>query len=268
MNKDILFSVVICCYNSERFLSETIDSIINQTYKNWEIIIINDGSTDRTEPIVLSYINKGIKIKYFKQINMGFAYSRNIALKKSSGDWIAIIDHDDLCLPNRLQIHYEQILNDKNNCKLFFGDTIHFGENINTEIRHLEKFNMNKMKLNKYDGALSLLTRGCFIDSESVIFNKKVAIELGGFNNVYKYVADYDFFIRIAFNYNISYTKNTLSKWRIHKKQASNKMIDINKKELFKIYFNYLFQQKYKFNIKYKMILSFILFKLLIKKCL
>ena len=194
---------------------------------------------------------------------MGFAYSRNIALKKSSGNWIVIIDHDDLCLPNRLEIHYEQILSDKKNCKLFFGDTIHFGENINLETRHLEKFDMNKIQ-----GALSLLTSGCFIDSESVVFNKKSAIELGGFNNKYKYVADYDFFIRIAFEFNISYTKKVLSKWRVHNKQASKKMIDINKKELFDVYYNYLFQKKYKYNIKYKLILSFILFKLLIKKYL
>ena len=82
---------------------------------------------------------------------MGFAYSRNIALKKSSGNWIVIIDHDDLCLPNRLEIHYEQILSDKKNCKLFFGDTIHFGENINLETRHLEKFDMNKMSVYKDD---------------------------------------------------------------------------------------------------------------------
>ena len=55
MDKDLFFSLVICCYNSEKYLSETIDSIVNQTYTNWEIVAVNDGSIDRTEKIIQSY---------------------------------------------------------------------------------------------------------------------------------------------------------------------------------------------------------------------
>ena len=77
---------MICCYNSEKYICETIDSIISQTYTNWEIIIINDGSTDNTENIIISYIDKNIPITYYKQINKGFASARNKALKLAKKD--------------------------------------------------------------------------------------------------------------------------------------------------------------------------------------
>ena len=111
MNDDIFFSVMICCYNSERYLSETLDSVVSQTYKNWEIVAINDGSSDDTEKILMNYKNDGIPITYHKQTNQGFASARNKAIELAKGDWIAIIDHDDICLPNRLEVQIEHIKN-------------------------------------------------------------------------------------------------------------------------------------------------------------
>ena len=65
MEKNLFYSVLVCCYNSEKYISETIDSIINQTYKHWEIVIVNDGSTDSTENIIFNYINQNIPITYY-----------------------------------------------------------------------------------------------------------------------------------------------------------------------------------------------------------
>ena len=62
MNNDIFFSVMVCCYNSAQYLKETIDSIVNQTYTNWEIVAVNDGSADNTEEIIKTYIDKGVPI--------------------------------------------------------------------------------------------------------------------------------------------------------------------------------------------------------------
>ncbi len=69
MKNNLFISVMICCYNSEKYLREAIDSVIDQTYTNWEIVIVNDGSTDGTEEIILDYIDKGIPITYLKQEN-------------------------------------------------------------------------------------------------------------------------------------------------------------------------------------------------------
>ena len=109
MLEDIRFDIMLCCYNSEKYLSETIESIIGQSYQNWEIIAINDGSSDSTEKIIFSYIEKGVPIKYYYQDNKGFASARNQAIELSTNDWIAIIDHDDICLPHRLEHHNRQI---------------------------------------------------------------------------------------------------------------------------------------------------------------
>tara|TARA_B100000686_G_C16725211_1_gene937373 strand:- start:707 stop:1513 length:807 start_codon:yes stop_codon:yes gene_type:complete len=268
MYNNIFFSIIICCYNSENYLSETLDSIINQKYPNWELILINDGSIDKTEEIIYHYINQCNKIKYYKQENKGFAHSRNIAIKKSKGNWIVIIDHDDICMIDRLNIHYEQIIEDKKNSKLFFGDTIHFGKDIHHEIKHLDKFNMNNINLNKIEVSKSLLADGCFIDSESVMFEKKAAIKIGGFNPKYKYVADYDFFIRMGLKYNFSFTKKILSKWRVHNSQASKSMKIINQKELINLYYQYLFINDFNKNYLFRLSIILKLLKLLIKKYL
>ena len=77
MNEKIWFSIIICCYNSEKYLKHTLESVINQSYKFWELIIIDDGSTDKTKPIIDKYKTKNSKIKYFYQSNKGFASARN-----------------------------------------------------------------------------------------------------------------------------------------------------------------------------------------------
>ena len=95
-------SINLCCYNSEKYLRETLDSIVGQTYKDWELIIINDGSSDATADIIGEYKGKGLPLVYHHQENKGLGYSRTEALKRSHGEYIAFIDHDDLWLPDKL----------------------------------------------------------------------------------------------------------------------------------------------------------------------
>ena len=114
-------SINLCCYNSERYLRETLDSIVSQTYKDWELIIINDGSSDATESIVSEFIKRGHPIVYHYQANKGLALSRNEALKRSRGEYIAFIDHDDLWMPEKLE---KQILALESNPEIdfFYGN--------------------------------------------------------------------------------------------------------------------------------------------------
>jgi len=230
MINKIYFSVIICCYNSEHYIKETINSVLTQTYPYWEIVIINDGSTDNTENIINKYIKNGINIKYFKQKNKGFAAARNKAIEKSSYGWIVIIDHDDICHKNRLQTHAEQIFNNQNSM-LFFGDSIIFSDKKSYITNHFSRFDLNKFNLKKGEAYNSLILEGCFIDTETVVFNKRASNKIGNFNEKYKYIADYDFFLRMGKNYEFNYSKNILSSWRIHDNQATNKMSDIYAKE-------------------------------------
>ena len=233
---DLNFSFIICCYNSEKYLSKTIDSIIDQDYNKWKIVIVNDGSTDNTEDIINDYIKKGIDIKYTYQKNKGYAEARNTAIKISKYEWITIIDHDDICMPMRLSIHRNEILNNKK-CKLFFGNAIYFKNEQDITSRFSlskERYNFNPINLNlkKIKSTENLLKHGCFIVSSTVTFNKECALKIGGFSNKYKYIADYDFFTKFSMNYDIYCSNNIISKWRIHQNQASENLKKENLIEL------------------------------------
>lgn len=92
-------SVVIPCYNQGQFLSGTIDSVIGQTYNNWECIIVNDGSSDNSEEIALEYIKKDTRISYLSQKNQGPSAARNHGIQASHGEYILPLDADDLISP-------------------------------------------------------------------------------------------------------------------------------------------------------------------------
>ena len=105
-------SIIIPAYNAETTIAEAIESILHQTYSNVELIIVNDGSTDNTESIILSYNDK--RIKYFHQLNKGQAAANNFGLSKAKGSYIKFFDADDIININHLEDQYEAIKNIKN----------------------------------------------------------------------------------------------------------------------------------------------------------
>jgi glycosyltransferase involved in cell wall biosynthesis len=101
-------SIITPTFNSERFIAETILSVQAQTYKDWEMIIVDDCSTDRTAEIVASFQEKDSRIKYlYNSTNKGSAFSRNLALQEAKGKWIAFLDSDDLWHPEKLEKQIE-----------------------------------------------------------------------------------------------------------------------------------------------------------------
>lgn len=98
-----LVSVVIPCYNQSDYLPETLDSLINQSYKNWEGIIVNDGSPDNTEEVALTYLKKDKRLKYFRKANGGLSSARNYGIECALGDFILPLDSDDIIKPEYLE---------------------------------------------------------------------------------------------------------------------------------------------------------------------
>ena len=254
---DNFFSIIVCCYNSEKYLKETLESIIAQSFKKWEVIIVNDGSSDKTEEIVLDYKNKIKNLIYFRQNNKGFSAARNKALELCNTKWIVVIDHDDLCLPNRLQIHFDQIKKNPDS-KLLFANTIHFDDSGRYIRKNFDIFNMKEIILSKGEASYSLLKEGCFIDSESIVFNKEAAIEVGKFKESLLYIADYEFFIRMGEKFDLSYSEDIVSKWRVHDKQATKKLSSTYKKEYIFLLFHYIFFKKNSFKLKILLLIRFI----------
>lgn len=109
MKNDSLVSIIMPAYNSEKYIKESIESVKNQTYTNWELVIVNDCSNDNTENIIKEYAEKDKRIKlYTNVVNQGVVKSRNLSLKKAKGEFIAFLDSDDIWSRLKLekQINY------------------------------------------------------------------------------------------------------------------------------------------------------------------
>lgn len=108
-----MVSVIMPAYNGEKFVHQAIESVIMQTYENWELIIIDDGSTDNTVKIIEQFEDKRIRF-YKNNVNMGIAYSRNRALYLSKGAYIALLDDDDMYVKDKLRLQVEYLDDHKN----------------------------------------------------------------------------------------------------------------------------------------------------------
>ena len=108
MDKTILFSIIIPTYNRASFIEKAINSVLNQTYQNFELIIVDDGSTDNTEEVIKSI--KSNKIIYFKIENSERGFARNYGTKHSKGDYVTFLDSDDILLPEYFSNAYENII--------------------------------------------------------------------------------------------------------------------------------------------------------------
>ena len=126
MNKNVKVSIILPNYNSEKYLIKTVKSVLNQTFKNWELIIVDDNSNLNTLNVLKRFKrNKKIRIFYLKK-NKGAGYCRNYAIKKSKSTYLAFIDSDDIWENNKLkkQIKFMR----KNNCSFSYTNYKTFGD--------------------------------------------------------------------------------------------------------------------------------------------
>lgn len=220
-NKPII-TVLMSVYNAEKFVGEAIESILNQTFKDYEFIIINDTSTDNSKRIISSYHDS--RIKYIEnKTRLGLAASLNKGLRLAKGTYIARMDADDISLPNRLQLQYSILKNDRN---------------INLISSHFVWINEKGKYISTHSLAASpeeifyeLQFRNC-LGHPTVIFNKKIIInEFGGYNERCE-AEDNDLWLRVAKKYKIVKLDKVLVKARRSKqsktvlfRKASNESI-------------------------------------------
>jgi glycosyltransferase involved in cell wall biosynthesis len=115
-------SVIVPCYNQASYLVETLQSVLNQSYSNWECIIVNDGSTDNTEDVALSWCKKDSRFSYFYKENGGLSSARNAGISVSNGEYIQFLDSDDLIVPEKIEF---QML-DLQDCQISVSDYFSF----------------------------------------------------------------------------------------------------------------------------------------------
>lgn len=144
MNNEYLISIIVPVYNVEPFISECINSILIQSYKNFELILVNDGSTDNSPTICEQYASKDKRIKVIHKANGGLSDARNWGLKFSSGEYVVFLDSDDYWNDCDALFSLYSLLNKYSEVDVVFFRRFTFEENISQHIRYFPQFNLNK----------------------------------------------------------------------------------------------------------------------------
>ncbi|HJO95127.1 MAG TPA: glycosyltransferase [Victivallales bacterium] len=213
-------SIVMPVYNGAKYLSETLESIFTQTYNNFELIVVNDSSTDDSLTIIKSY--NDLRVRIINNIeNMGQTSSLNVGVRHSQGKYIAIQDQDDISLPNRIEKQVNFLRAKK--------EIIVLGTNgyiIDSNGKQINLF--TPFYTDSYALKLGLIFNVQTIIHSSVMFNKKIIYnEFKGYHQGFKFYQDYDLWSRVVRKYKIMNLSDKLIKHRLHHSSASKLNLDV-----------------------------------------
>jgi len=184
-------SVIIPTYNRAHLIDRAIQSVLSQTYQDFEVIVVDDGSTDKTEEVVLSFGSE--KMRYVRhETNRGVAAARNTGVRVARGEYIAFQDSDDEWYPNRLEI-ISKIVEDRKDIDFIisYGKVMKNGEIIGDVGRAPWINDLSKEEL------VVRLFSGNFIALQAVVVKKEKIIEVGGFDESFPSAEDYDLWLRL-----------------------------------------------------------------------
>ena len=209
--KSPLISIIMNCRNGERFLKNSLKSILNQTYKSWELIFWDNKSTDKSYQILSKIKDK--RIKYFLAKKITSLYkARNLAIAKAKGKYICFLDVDDWWAKNKLSTQVNLIKEKKGTNFVYSNFYIYNQSNGRKKIRSKKKLPSGKITqflLNDYKlGILTVMLK------KNYFKNKK-------FNYRYNIIGDFDYFINLSLTENFYYIKKPLAYYRIHKDNYS-----------------------------------------------
>ncbi len=210
-----LVSVLMPVYNAGGFVKDSIESILKQSYRNFELIVINDGSSDNSEELIRSI--KDPRINYFKNdVNLGLIQTLNKGIDLCNGDYIARMDADDISLPDRLKKQVE-FMNKNREVGVCGSDYIHFGKGkqIALTSHHDHDWIAGWMLFNSSVVHPALMIRSSVIKKESPYFNSE-----------YKHSEDYELWSRLLFKTKFADIPEILLKYRIHASQVSRQFRD------------------------------------------
>lgn len=206
-------------YNAANTIAESIESVLNQTYENWELLIINDCSKDNTASIVNSYTSQfdNIKLIDFKA-NKGVCIARNEGIKAATGEYICFLDSDDLWLPSKLELQTE--LHRKNNFAISHTDFYSFDANGIVKRPWSKIMEIGQLKSGDL---LRQLYHKNTVGILTVMVQKKVLVDMNGFDPKVPSLEDYDLWIRIAeAGHQFGYLDIKLARYRIVSGSLSN----------------------------------------------
>lgn len=195
MVSEPLVSVIVPCYNYGKYLGEALESVAAQRYQNWECIVVDDGSTDDTNEVGNRYAARDKRFKYIHQQNSGVSAARNAALKASAGEYIQLLDADDLIEPDKLKLQ-AALLNENKAIDLVYSSFVVFKEAAPTE-RIGPKLMLNKNPATgRGEQILTPLVDDNLFLPGCVMFRRTLYEDVGGFTEGIEGIEDWDFFYR------------------------------------------------------------------------
>jgi len=210
-----MISVLFPVYNVERYLDDAITSILSQTFREFELLAVDDGSSDRTPAILMRYAKRDSRIRLFQTPHVGGAAAANFALNNARADWVAMMHGDDISLPTRLERQYAMTRTDPD--VVIWGTD---GYHINSTGRILSSFRVGPTSKHE---CREWRRRGDVVQSihPTVLLNREVAIQAGGYREEMSPAEDIDLFDRMLCYGDLVTLPEPLVKYRIHSASLS-----------------------------------------------
>ncbi len=212
-------SVIIHTYNNEKFIAETVESVLNQIYKDYEIIVVDDGSVDDTRDALLPYMQK---IRYHYKENGGIASAKNAGISLSQAGFIAFLDHDDLWVPDKLKIQME-CFNENPQVGLVYAKYTSFRDG--KELR-------TKPEKGYYGWIFKELLAKSFIQTSTVVVKRECLNAVGPYDESFSLGDEYDMFLRISKKFQCGFVDKGLTRYRVHDTNASKNDFLFDKENL------------------------------------
>jgi glycosyltransferase involved in cell wall biosynthesis len=224
-----LVSIVIPLFNGEKYIEETLKSVLNQTYPEIEIIVVNDGSTDRGADIVKQY-----PVILIEQKNKGISGARNSGINAAKGDFIALLDQDDLFKPDKIELEVEFLNAHPEYCMVYTPEE-RFGSS--EPVNRVSKHHIGRT----VEGNLFIdLYRRNYITPSSTLIRRSILDITGLFDESLAVCEEHDLFIRIAYNGMIGFISQPLVEYRWHGENTSSRLSQLMPFNEFRVYRKYL----------------------------
>lgn len=222
-----LISVCLIVFNHERYVAEAITSILKQTFSNFELIIVNDGSTDKTEAVINSFQDK--RMHYIYQKNQGPSAALNRAIRHSTGKYLAFLSGDDIWHPDKLQKQYTWLTAESNR-KIIFSHIDFIDDNSGPiAVPWADNLFNQKDSKSRPEYLRTWFFKGNCLNAGTCLVEKKLILDLGMFNLASLQLQDFDMWIKIISKYDIYVLPQKLMKYRI---RANEMNLSSNKNHL------------------------------------
>ncbi|MGP4843261.1 glycosyltransferase family 2 protein [Marinobacter sp. 1Y8] len=207
-----LISIVTPTYNREAFLGEAIQSVIDQTYEHFELIIVDDGSTDESEALVQRYVQEDSRIRYFKQHNQGQSVARNRGVQESRGEFVCFLDSDNKWFPDKLEVSVKAFA-DNPSVDIVYGDNVTISET---------GAETSRSNMPRHSGRITgRLLADNFISMNTTMVRKHCFDKLGAFNERDRLAEDYELWLRLSTEFRFLYIPHYFGYYRVMDDQIS-----------------------------------------------